>query len=520
MISEIFNSILFGELRPWAKDFSDDRFYSTLFRKLPAGTPSDIPTLESIIITLLSGNKSLAALPDNHLRNHTELLTESIYEFNTPSYFNNATRFYNQLIAAESFRYINNLFAAMSECNTETDSRFTVTTAMNHLRYISVNASLELNHRQINFFPEYKPFQSTDSQTTSSRITHYAIFFLKQSAIKLIFEVQQLFGNHLRNIESIDEFYINTLRETPPLPNTFRLTLNYFNIQALKICDPNLDNSHAAISLLAEIKQYFLNYNQIPNDALIAIENYIFCLSFSIKVRYLKSAKLANFANSAKIFDSAKEVISSEINTKTYGHQRFDVVTNAIEKLNFFPEISLPGHLNTAPRLLSTWLNSQSEVYKVNLPNSFAIPTIEEKQPKKKPKSIIAKDRASINEIKSQAQEFLKHFSGFNLQKNKIMSDSDFNRLLEYTFYLIEHDKLPPNIVSIPKIGLPAAHIRYTYYLMHKSFFDTKEIKSNWIDFLQKVFYQFRNQEWQTIKTKFSSKPSKYDNDISQMLSE
>ena len=97
--------------------------------------------------------------------------------------------------------------------------------------------------------------------------------------------------------------------------------------------------------------------------------------------------------------------------------------------------------------------------------NSFAVPAPDDDHAVKKSKPLPILDKTAINKLKSDAQEFLKHYSGHNVYQDMIMTKPDFNRLLEYTYYLIEHEKLPSEIKQIPKIQLSANHIRYTYYL-------------------------------------------------------
>ena len=70
------------------------------------------------------------------------------------------------------------------------------------------------------------------------------------------------------------------------------------------------------------------------------------------------------------------------------------------------------------------------------------------------------------------------------------MSETDFKRLIDYTFHLIETEKLPKGIKQIPQIEISTQHIRYTYYLIHKGLYGTQGIKKEWIDFLHQVFKQ------------------------------
>jgi hypothetical protein len=96
----------------------------------------------------------------------------------------------------------------------------------------------------------------------------------------------------------------------------------------------------------------------------------------------------------------------------------------------------------------------------------------------------------------------------------KIMTDIEFTRLINYTNYLIETGLVPEKIKIIPQINISADYIRYTFYTIHKALYGTQKININWISFLKAVFLQFQNSEWQTLKTKFSTKPVLYDADL------
>ena len=127
------------------------------------------------------------------------------------------------------------------------------------------------------------------------------------------------------------------------------------------------------------------------------------------------------------------------------------------------------------------------------------------------------KDKTTIDEQKKTAYEHLKFLSGHNLKNQKIMTDEEFKRLINYTNHLIEKNKLPDNLKMLSQININAEYIRYTYYNIHKLLYGTRKINTTWIDFLKGVFSQFKNTEWKTIKTKFSKIPDMYIADLKQL---
>ena len=102
----------------------------------------------------------------------------------------------------------------------------------------------------------------------------------------------------------------------------------------------------------------------------------------------------------------------------------------------------------------------------------------------------------------------LEHLKGLNFNKEKILTDNEFKRLLKSVNYLVSHDDLPENTAPFKLIGISSNSIKYTFYCIHKEIFTTNKIHDSFINFL-KVYFQniFSNWDQKTIKIKFSVKP-------------
>lgn len=514
MVSDIFNSILFGVLHPNQMNISDDRYFSDILNQAPALNQENVQSLHSRIHKLLRDHKSLWIFPENNLDESMQLSIHPLYDLTLPPPFNNGSRFYAELLKAESLRYINNLAAGVSKCPSEVDSRYLVNSALRDLRYFAKNASLELTNRGFLNIPDYGPALITSNEDTANQLIHYVFYLLKIHTSALVFEVQELLGMYAKSIDSFQAFFISTLKETCPDESVFQKSAFYFENKIKQFLNSGTANQETATELLHKQEYEFSSAGTVATNAITALENYIFIKQFELLNEITEFANLANSANSANLSTSLKESISSAINLKTYGHERFEIVSENLEKLIFLKEITIQGIAQSAPRKLYQWLTIQLEAYRGNLSNSFAVIDPSDKNRTKKSPPLPIQYKISNEELKSQAQEFLKHFNGYNVSNEKIMTAVDFNHLMEYTYYLIEHEEIPTDIIQIPQIRLSTGHIRYTFYLMHRSFYGTKEIKPSWISFLKEVFSQFDIQEWGTLKTKFSVKPAKYDHDL------
>ena len=105
---------------------------------------------------------------------------------------------------------------------------------------------------------------------------------------------------------------------------------------------------------------------------------------------------------------------------------------------------------------------------------------------------------------------------GNNFLGQKIMSTKEFDRLLNYTLYLVEHEKSPKNIVPI-SADIPNQFIRRTFFLLHKSFYK-RQRREYWFDFLREVFTQFNSATEKSLKSHFSSYTGNFDNDRERLL--
>jgi hypothetical protein len=517
MVSDIFNSILFGALHPNQVLIADDRYFSDLLNQAPSLKQDKVQSLHSRIHKLLRDHKSLWIFPENNLNESIPLSIRPLYDLTLPAPFNNGSRFYAELIKTESLRYINNLGAGVSKCPSEVDSRYLVNSALRDLKYFAKNASIELANRGFLNIPNYGPNLTTSNEDAANQLIHYVFYLLKIHTSALVFEVQELFGMYAKSIDSFEAFFISTLKETCPDESVFQKSAFYFENKINQFLISGTANQETATELLHKQEDQFSSAGTVATTAITALENYIFIKQFELPVENTEFANLANSANPANpanLLTSLKEFISSAINQKTYGHERFEIVSENLEKLIFLKESTIQGINHSAPRKLFQWLTIQSEAYRGNLSNSFAVVDPADKHRTKKSPPLPIQDKVSTEELKSQAQEFLKHFKGYNISNEKIMTVIDFNHLMEYTYFLIEHEEIPTDIIQIPQIRLSNGHIRYTFYLMHQSFYGTKEIKPSWISFLKAVFSQFDIQEWVTLKTKFSVKPAKYEADL------
>lgn len=89
-----------------------------------------------------------------------------------------------------------------------------------------------------------------------------------------------------------------------------------------------------------------------------------------------------------------------------------------------------------------------------------------------------------------------------------IMTQSDFNTMIEAVEYLIENNVVQKQDTKI-LTHLPVGHLRYTFYLVYKN--EGKCIKRDlWLEFLAETFSQMQNNT-SSLSNHFSDEPDDYN---------
>lgn len=116
------------------------------------------------------------------------------------------------------------------------------------------------------------------------------------------------------------------------------------------------------------------------------------------------------------------------------------------------------------------------------------------------------KDRTKV---KQEVKKRLKFMKGVMPNGEKpILSDSDFNKMIEAVEYLIENNvaKKQDHRIFTP---MSVADLRYTVYLVYKN--EGKCIRKDlWLDFLQETFEKMKDNR-ESVSKHFSEKPAGYD---------
>ncbi|NVN19451.1 hypothetical protein GUA46_13960 [Muricauda sp. HICW] len=107
----------------------------------------------------------------------------------------------------------------------------------------------------------------------------------------------------------------------------------------------------------------------------------------------------------------------------------------------------------------------------------------------------------SEDEIIHEIFDFMK---GRNEKKEEILSNNDFNTLIELISHLVQKEEVPEVDHQIsPKISND--QLRFSFWVLHDKLYTSKRIRPYFYDFVKEVFSNFNKSEVSSIKKQFGT---------------
>lgn len=198
-------------------------------------------------------------------------------------------------------------------------------------------------------------------------------------------------------------------------------------------------------------------------------------------------------------FDELKELLDNLNSPKEKIVHIINTVTDFQQKIHLMDELTQHYYLDT--RFLEKCL---AEVQRIKLLNALEEPA--------GPTAAPVQTGLSLEEKKNLVRKYLHFFNGLNYAQQPIMESNDYEALLSYVDAFLADEKVP-QLRALPQLGLTNEFIRYTFYLLHKKLYGTRQIRPEMIAFIHTVFSQFSGTSPATTKTKFSVVPPHYTDD-------
>lgn len=499
----IYNSIVNGNLRP--NNLKDKINYSSIAHLLNK-TPKTTPEAEQALTNILGKFEDLK-FNENKQKNINDYFSATDYtpvslptippeiELTFPQQNTPELRFYNFVITTEALRIKSTLIESVELIKDD------------------ICSAEEIKDTLRQFIRHAKQIVQAKEETEQTSL----IFdLLLTQLIKLYFELTFIFEPLLKEKDSysFEDFHSICLNRQPSESSS-----TAFNKAAnIHITQKAIQKEFDKTEINQLLGSLYLSLAFYPNDSkliamTVALENFVFFHS--------ENETIPEFQ---KLYES--EIIKECIKTKRQAfNAEINVLSNPREVLAIIEEFtdSIPTLPSVAPeieklldlsviRSLSKWLSKQQEICENNLASSFS-PTIQIGT--NNGSTLKTKiQQTSILEQKATARKLLNFLSGHNLKNEKIMSDNDFARLVQYIENLIDTGNVPAEIKPIYTINISNEYLRYTFYLIHKKLYSTRPIRPEWINLLHAVFSQFENVTLETTRKKFSTVPLHYDSDL------
>ena len=97
----------------------------------------------------------------------------------------------------------------------------------------------------------------------------------------------------------------------------------------------------------------------------------------------------------------------------------------------------------------------------------------------------------------------LKYMADKNEKQETILSQDDFNKLIDYTNFLVSNEEMPEIDEQLePKIIFEL--LRFTFWVLHKELYSTKRIKPCFCNFVKEVFVHSNNSHVSSIQKMFA----------------
>ena len=321
---KVLDSIIHGVLKPWKMNTANTRRLTELVKSAKTVSPKNNADLLAQLTSLLSDYPDLQKIVETETVRDNTALKQPLFSIELPVPNDTVTRFYYLLIAADSLRIFNTVQQESSNWSELVDIRYQVNKTLTNIRVLAKQTASELIEQGFTTAPDEK-----------SNHIHNTLYFLKHTLVALYFSVQESFKAYLKQVTTIEDFYILDLQE--PLSNMLPLipVEQPTDSETDDTPEINQDKSHFGFKddvekLRTVINQLcykieYLNEDVTEADDLIKVLTAKSILPGSVKIQigcetkhfrytidkfqpYFNSLTLANIAKS-KLFYSKKDTL-------------------------------------------------------------------------------------------------------------------------------------------------------------------------------------------------------------------
>ncbi len=208
---KILDSIIHGLLKPWKLDTANTRRFTELVKAAKSASPNTNTELHSQLLGLLTDFPDLQKVLSAEVPS-ARPIQPLIYKSDLPKYKDSVTHFYHLIITGETLRVFNAVLEQSASWSALVDIRYQVGKTLTNIRVLAKQTTEELNEQGF-----------TNTPDAQSSFIHFALYYLKHNLIELYFSIQENFKASLKQVTTIEDFYLLDLEE--PLSNLIQLYL-------------------------------------------------------------------------------------------------------------------------------------------------------------------------------------------------------------------------------------------------------------------------------------------------------
>lgn len=401
-------------------------------------------------------------------------------------------RIYKSMIDWECYRIHNTLLRFAEGVNQDMRLRVTIKETLQHI-YSQIGEIWYFYEHGIGPEPRCSdPYGHPEDNKRNIQECNEIMYYLLNSMVRLYYEIVIAFKEFCTDYEPIFgtiEGYKHYLIGEDVLSREYDTLLAAHNTQ-----QAIAKNDIAAIKTAAESLRPIFNPASSSNIIAIAVE-----------------ADNVLFNATDSIATITKSSIKEKIEASQDPRQIVGFIEDTIEQ--FYAQCMVPLSQESIPGKLLLYLKEQKEIYLKHWDSSF-VPIGNQKEPKATRIAPTLKGRDK-KKLYTEAKKILEHFSGYNLNSEKIMSDVDYQKLLGYIKEAIESERVPDNIVPINSMKLTQAHVRHTIFKINEMMYGKKK-NTYWLDFILRTFSMFANTTRDSLYRNWA-KVGPYERDLENM---
>ncbi len=194
---KILNSILYKELMPWTFDVKGIKAVNERIKKIGSKEPTTETELVQQLQILLADYPDLTKWLTKQNSKGSPVLKNHCYAIDFPEYSNSISKYYFKIIELETLRVFNAFNTNIQKYKQKVDIIYNTTIALKNVKALAVNTVREIKEKGFEEIP-----------TEESPLSHFVLHLLRQHLTILFFDIQELSKASLKNVTSIEDFYL------------------------------------------------------------------------------------------------------------------------------------------------------------------------------------------------------------------------------------------------------------------------------------------------------------------------